>query len=135
MKYITGMPAINIPYEGDAPGWHTQAMLKTRAFKVHGVNFTGAEELFGDEDLFDAGPWLREMGFQVGSVPCARPERAIADAIYHEVVAKGRSPNWIRISDLDIDSGKLGAFIKRMIDAGKDQNNNMANWVRKNIDE
>lgn len=132
MIYLTGMPAINVPYKGDAPGWHTLAMLEMNAYMINEVNFTGAPHLFGDKDLFDAGPWFRSKGHKVGKVLCALPERAIAEAIYSEAVVKKRFPGWIQVSDLDIDMGKLQVYLERIVDSTEDAVL-VKRWLKENI--
>jgi len=90
--YVTGISALNIPYKGIQCDWHQVDMLKYNIFKVNGINFTGAVDIFKDYGIYDNTDFFLKHGYKVQDVLVATPIRALLDMLYNTIVAKNSQP-------------------------------------------
>jgi len=96
-RYITGISAFNIPYQGQLADWHQMGMLANRKFQIAGTNYHSAPELSQDE-LFDCSEFLDKHSVSLPLTLCAKPTRAIKDILYTNIFIKNRYPE---VLDLD----------------------------------
>lgn len=97
-RYITGLTALNIPFEGKQADWHQEGMLQASNHIIHGINYHGAASLFsGTEGLFDCTDFLISKGFNVVNVWCAKPYRVIIDILHHHIVCRHRYPHFFSL--------------------------------------
>lgn len=111
LKYITGVSAFNIPYNGVQCDWHQVDMLKYKNFIEHPRDMIGAEDILGDYGLWDCSGWLKSKGIDKQSL-CATPSRAIIDKLYHSILIKNEYPRgfdniWDNYMFEEINKGEL----------------------------
>ena len=89
--YVTGVSALNIPYEGRVGDWHQMGMLVSKKFQIAGGNYYSAPGL-DEKELFDCGEFLNRQELDLNTTLCAKPERAIKDILYTNIIVKDRYP-------------------------------------------
>ncbi len=103
--YITGLSALNIPYQGKQADWHQLGMLDSRKFLIAGHNYHSAPEL-REEELFNCSDFLDKHGLQVDTQLCATPLRAIKDVLYTHIINRNQYPGFFRLDELMLDVSK-----------------------------
>lgn len=91
IPYITGVSALNIPYRGRVGDWHQMGMLASNKFQIAGNNYYSAPGL-SEQELFDCSDFLKAQELDLNTSLCARPERAIKDILYTNIIVKDRYP-------------------------------------------
>ena len=101
-RYITGLSALNIPYDGKQSDWHQRGMLDSKKFQIAGSNYDSAPNLT-DEELFDCGPFLKKFDICLGTTLCATTLRAIKDVLFTHIIQKTRYPSFFMLDQFMID--------------------------------
>ncbi|TQV75958.1 hypothetical protein FKG94_15195 [Exilibacterium tricleocarpae] len=101
-RYITGLSALNIPYQGTQADWHQVGMLHSNKFHIAGDNYDSAPDLSSDE-LFDCTDFLKKHDIDVATTRCAKPLRAIKDILYTHCIKKQRYPRFFKLDQFMFD--------------------------------
>jgi hypothetical protein len=96
-RYITGISAFNIPYQGQLADWHQMGMLANNKFQIAGTNYHSAPDL-GPDELFDCSEFFDKHAISLPLTLCAKPTRAVKDILYTNIFIKNRYPG---VLDLD----------------------------------
>ncbi len=91
--YITGISALNVPYRGRVGDWHQSGLLASQKFQVAGSNYHSAPGL-ASRELFDCSEFLQQHGIELETKLCAKPERAVKDLLYSNIIVKNRYPSF-----------------------------------------
>ena len=100
--YITGLSALNIPYQGKQADWHQMGMLHSNKFQIAGFNYESAPWL-EEQELFDCGDFLNKHSVEVDTKLCATPLRAIKDILYNNIIKKNQYPSFFMLDQLMLD--------------------------------
>ena len=101
-RYITGLSALNIPYQGNQADWHQMGMLYNNKFHITGDNYDSAPGLSTDE-LFDCTAFLKRHDIDMETTLCAKPLRAIKDILYTHCIKKQRYPHFFKLDQFMLD--------------------------------
>ncbi|MCV6625709.1 MAG: DUF6088 family protein [Cellvibrionaceae bacterium] len=132
--YITGLSALNIPYQGKQADWHQMGMLDSNKFLVAGQNYESAPGKLNDE-LFDCSGFLSKHNIDVGTTLCARPIRAVKDILYTSIFNKGQYPGFFRLDQLMLDMPAADiqtAVIDLLLYADDKQKKILLTWAKDN---
>jgi len=130
-RYITGISAFNIPYQGQLADWHQIGMLANKKFQIAGENYHSAPDLGADE-LFDCSNFLANHAVTLSVTLCAKPARAIKDILYTNIFIKHRYPD---ILDLDqyllaLSNHELKTCVDELLSiANQQQLNQLNQWL------
>jgi hypothetical protein len=132
--YITGLSALNVPYQGKQADWHQMGMIYSNKFQIAGKNYHSAPGL-NEEELFDCSHFLNKFSIDVGTTLCATPLRAINDILYTSIIKKTQYPNFFMLDQFMLDIPK--SAIKKTIGglqslANKEQQQLLHAWAQDN---
>lgn len=94
VRYITGISAFNIPYNGQVADWHQVGMFQRNKFQISNINYHGAPDVMPDE-LFDCETFLNKYRATLPVSQCAKPVRAIKDMLYSNIILNNRYPHFL----------------------------------------
>ena len=97
-KYITGISAFNVPYQGRLSDWHQIGMIAANKFQIAGDNYHSAPNLLVGE-LFNCEEFLNTHDVDLPSNMCAKPARAIKDILYSNIIKKDEFPHFFNLDD------------------------------------
>ena len=134
-RYITGLSALNIPYQGKQADWHQMGMLYSNNFHIAGDNYDSAPELSTDE-LFDCSAFFRKHNIAVATTLCAKPLRAIKDILYTHCVKKQQYPRFFKLDQFMLDdvppTAIKQAVTQLQMIANSEQQQLLYQWMRDN---
>ena len=133
-QYITGLSALNIPYQGKQADWHQMGMLYSNKFQIAGRNYESAPSL-SDDDLFDCSSFLNKFSVDIGTTLCATPLRAIKDILYTSIIKKSQYPSFFMLDQfmLDLPNEALETIIGDISAlANEKQQSLLAAWTHDN---
>jgi hypothetical protein len=133
-EYLTGLSALNIPYQGKQADWHQMGMLDSKKFQIAGRNYESAPGL-SDQELFDCSRFLRKFDVDVGTTLCATPLRAIKDILYTSIIVKTQYPRFFMLDQFMVDIPNDAIILaiedlKRLAD--KEQERLLSQWTQDN---
>jgi hypothetical protein len=132
--YITGLSALNIPYQGKQADWHQMGMLYSNKFQIAGRNYGSAPSL-NEHELFDCSRFLNKFSVDVGTTLCATPARAIKDILFTSIIKKTQYPRFFMLDQFMLDSSKHS--IKKALEeltllANSEQKKLLLEWAQDN---
>ncbi|WP_101756873.1 DUF6088 family protein [Oceanicoccus sp. KOV_DT_Chl] len=132
--YITGLSALNIPYQGKQADWHQMGMLNNNKFQIAGKNYESAPGLT-DKELFDCSDFLSKHDITMGTNLCATPLRAIKDILFTSILKKNQYPSFFMLDQLmlDIPSNAIKEAVDELLSLANDkQKKLLITWVNDN---
>jgi hypothetical protein len=130
-RYITGISAFNIPYQGQLADWHQMGMLANRKFQIAGTNYHSAPGLSPDE-LFDCSDFLDKHSVSLHLALCAKPPRAIKDILYTNIFIKNRYPEVLDLDQylLSLSNHEMNTCVDQLRPfANQQQLNRLNQWL------
>jgi hypothetical protein len=132
--YITGLSALNIPYQGKQADWHQMGMLYSNKFQIAGRNYESAPGL-NKQELFDCSRFLNKFSIDAGTTLCAIPARAVKDILFTSIIKKSRYPGFFMLDDFMLETSKTS--IQEALDELKPLANNkqkqlLTEWAQDN---
>ncbi|HEB28401.1 MAG TPA: hypothetical protein ENI05_11610 [Porticoccus sp.] len=89
--YITGLSALNVPYQGKQADWHQMGMLYSNKFQIAGRNYESAPGI-SEHELFDCSRFLNKFSVDIGTTLCATPTRAVKDILFNSIIKNHNIP-------------------------------------------
>ena len=132
--YITGLSALNIPYQNKQADWHQQGLLNSQQFKIAGKNYSSAPGLTKTE-LFDCSNFLSRHNITLATNLCATPLRAIKDMLYTSIVKKNQYPGFLMLNQLmlDLPTSTIKAAVDNLLlHSNEQQKQLLITWAENN---
>ena len=133
-RYISGLSALNIPYQGKQADWHQMGMLHNNKFHIAFENYDSAPNIH-KEELFDCSAFLNKHYIDVGTVLCAKPLRAIKDILYMNIFNRNQYPSFFMLDQFMFDvlrKPAINAIEDLMPLANKHQKQLLTKWADEN---
>ena len=130
-SYITGLSALNIPFQGKQADWHQMGMLYSNKFQIAGKNYESAPGV-GEQELFDCSRFLNKFNVDVGTTLCAIPTRAVKDILFTSIIKKTQYPGFFMLDlfMLDIPKNTIQEIVEDLAGlANSEQKQLLMEWA------